>query len=315
MTIKIFKVGKYPQGRWDRERVQRLVDSYDPEGGIEAPCVVGHESGDVIEGELSLGWVRSLDLNAQGEVWADIEASEQLREWVATRRLGYVSAAILADDEKDEKKPPRLAHVAFLGRTNPQITSTRLPSLYAKEEGGGGLTFYHRKIRIKKNFKDLLKSVKESFGDGGSSEMPEAKKFEEEIGMKSEQEKRELERENLELKARLKEAERKNEEYAARKARTEVKSRLDELIKEGKVLPSSREDFAALALSLEIKGRKAFFAALEKNTPQAAEGHFAKEGTEAKAMSNQEIRAFAASKNIDFEAAVEVLQREGRLKI
>jgi len=58
MILKIFKAGNYPQGRWDLERVGRLVDSYDPESGIEAPCVVGHEK--------SSGWVRLLRLDYQG---------------------------------------------------------------------------------------------------------------------------------------------------------------------------------------------------------------------------------------------------------
>jgi len=200
MIIKIFEVGNYPQGRWDRERIQRLVDSYDPEGGIEAPCVVDYESGESTQGELSLGWVRSLRLDDQGEVWADIEASEQLREWVATRKLGYVSVAIYNDDEKDEKKPPRLAHVAFLGRTNPQIATTRLPALYEiSNSRDGSLSFYCQKI--KKDFKDPLRSIRKTSGDGGGSEEPEGSK---EIAMGKEQEDRiaSLERWNQELERR-----------------------------------------------------------------------------------------------------------------
>jgi len=35
MIIRIFKEGAYPQGRRDRDRVQRLVDAYDPENDTE----------------------------------------------------------------------------------------------------------------------------------------------------------------------------------------------------------------------------------------------------------------------------------------
>jgi hypothetical protein len=37
----IFKAGKYPQGDFNKERVQRMVDAYDPERGLEATVVIG----------------------------------------------------------------------------------------------------------------------------------------------------------------------------------------------------------------------------------------------------------------------------------
>jgi hypothetical protein len=40
--LMIFKAGKYPQGDWPKERVQKLVDAYDPDRNIEAPVVIGH---------------------------------------------------------------------------------------------------------------------------------------------------------------------------------------------------------------------------------------------------------------------------------
>jgi len=311
VIIKIFKAGVYPQGRWDRERLERLVDAYDPEGGIEAPCVVGHYSyGTAIENELAFGWVRSLRLDDQEEVWADIEASEQLKEWVATRKLGYVSAAIMADDREDERKPPRLAHVAFLGRTNPQIATTRLPALYEiSNNKDGNLTFCCQEIRIKKEFKNTPS------GDGGGSEKPEGES--KEIVMSNEQEGSvdELKRQNQELEARLAEAEKKNEEYEAKEAKAEVSRKLDELIEAGKVAPSSRDEFANVALSLAPEGQKVFFDALGKAAPQVAEEQFAKDGTAPAAMSNDEIRAFAAERHLSFETAVEMLQREGRLEV
>ena len=35
MIIRIFKEGAYPQGRWDRDRVRRLVDAHYPENDTE----------------------------------------------------------------------------------------------------------------------------------------------------------------------------------------------------------------------------------------------------------------------------------------
>jgi len=314
VIIKIFKVGKYPQGRWDMERVRRLVDAYDPENGIEAPCVVGHDRGEAIEGELALGWVRSLELNEQGEVWANIDASERLRKWMATRKLGYVSAAILVDDEKDENKPPRLAHVAFLGRTNPQIASTRLPSLYTHTEKG---VVAYRKIKIgRRAVKSSGKQRQKLFGDGGGSDEPKEEIKEEKMNSEREGRITELENEKRELDAQLKEAKKKNEEYTAREAETEILNRLDALIKDGKVAPSARAEFTKAALSASEEGRQALYTALDKS-PRLIDGeeHFAKDGIRGTgSMSNQEIRAFAASKQIGFEVAVELLRSEGRIE-
>lgn len=329
MIIKIFEAGTYPQGRWDKERVQKLVDSYDPENGIEAPCVVGHNNwSDTQDKELAHGWVRSLSMNERGEVWADIEAFEELRGWVAARRLGYVSILVFADDQTDEKRPPRLGHVAFLGRTIPQIKTTRLPSMYSKDNADAGkagegegledaASIYTRKIFLKKDFKDVG-TFSKVFGDagsdgGGDGDVPDGtddEEFDVDKG-KTPQERgaAELAAENERLRCQV-------AEFAREKSEAEVSGRLDELVKSGRIAPALREDFAKAALAVPESGREGFFAALEKAPVVAdAKGHFATEGVSPQPMSNDEIRAFARDKGMDFEAAVDVLQREGRLSV
>ena len=329
MIIKIFEAGTYPQGRWDKERVQKLVDSYDPENGIEAPCVVGHNNwSDTQDKELAHGWVRALSMNERGEVWADIEAFEDLRGWVATRRLGYVSILVFADDQTDEKRPPRLGHVAFLGRTIPQIKTTRLPSMYSKDNADAGeaadgegledaASIYTRKIFLKKDFKDVG-TFSKVFGDagsdgGGDGDVPDGTDDEEfDVSTRETPQERgaaELAAENERLRSQV-------AEYAREKSEAEVSGRLDELVKSGRIAPALREDFAKAALAVPESGREGFFAALEKAPVVAdAKGHFATEGVSPQPMSNDEIRAFAREKGMDFAAAVDVLQREGRLSV
>jgi len=312
MIIKIFKSGTYPQGRWDMERVQRLVDSYDPENDIEAPCVIGHSRwGESDESEFSHGWVRSLSLNEQGEVWADVEASEDLRQWVATRKLGYVSIGILADDERDEAKPPRLAHVAFLGRTLPQIKTTKLPPFYSEFGiNEKDVSIYSRKIKIKRDLINV-ETFAEFSGDGGgrdeSGDFQNVEKEKERIAG--------LEKRNSELEAALKAERQKSSEFAEKKEKEAVLSRIERLIGDGRLHPESKDKLSEAALAVEVDKRESFFDALDNSLGVVvSEGHFAEEGAAPKAMSNDEIRAFAAERKLDFETAVGVLQREGRMQ-
>jgi hypothetical protein len=69
--LMIFKAGKYPQGDWPKERVQRLVDAYDPEKNIDAPVVIGHRFyGTNDEYQDAHGWVSALRMDGAGKVFA-----------------------------------------------------------------------------------------------------------------------------------------------------------------------------------------------------------------------------------------------------
>jgi hypothetical protein len=132
--LMIFKVGKYPQGDWPKERVQKLVDAYDPEKMWDAPVVIGHRYYSATdEAQFAHGWVKSLRMDGAGKVWANVpEFSAEAKKAMAENKLRYVSAEIyeLDKNENDSAQAPYLRAVALLGRDSPQIPTARLPSLF-----------------------------------------------------------------------------------------------------------------------------------------------------------------------------------------
>ena len=135
--IMIFKAGKYPQGDWPKERVQRMVDAYDPDKGFEAAVVIGHRFyADTDEAQYAHGWVKSLRMDGAGKVYADIpEFSADAKKAIAEKKLRYVSAEIYEFDKLDPDQPPYLRAVALLGRDTPAIPAARLPSLFGFDGG------------------------------------------------------------------------------------------------------------------------------------------------------------------------------------
>jgi hypothetical protein len=140
--IMIFKAGKYPQGDWPKERVQKMVDAYDPVRNIEAPAVIGHRYyANTDESQFAHGWVKSLRMDGSGKVFADIpDFSAESKRAMAENKLRYVSAEIYEFDKVDETQPPYLRAVALLGRDSPQIPTTRLPSLFGLMTSGTVIT-------------------------------------------------------------------------------------------------------------------------------------------------------------------------------
>jgi hypothetical protein len=62
--VMIFKAGKYPQGDWPKERVQKMAGAYDPEKNIEAPVVIGHRFyGSDDEYRNAHGWAGGLRMD------------------------------------------------------------------------------------------------------------------------------------------------------------------------------------------------------------------------------------------------------------
>jgi|GEM_PF-1328103 len=140
MNLLIFKAGEYPQGSWPIERTRKMVESYDPVNNIEAPGVIGHMDNGLVErqeNELAHAWVQSLSMNEAGEVYADIpneEISPQLKSWLADHNLRYISAELGEYDKLPAPNTgaPYLLRVAFLGRSIPQIPTTKIPALFRK---------------------------------------------------------------------------------------------------------------------------------------------------------------------------------------
>jgi hypothetical protein len=140
MNLLIFKAGEYPQGSWPIERTRKMVESYDPINNIEAPGVVGHMDNGLVErqeNELAHAWVKSLSITEAGEVYADIpneEISPQLKGWLADHNLRYVSAELGEYDKLPAPNAgaPYLLRLAFLGRSIPQIPTTKIPALFKR---------------------------------------------------------------------------------------------------------------------------------------------------------------------------------------
>jgi hypothetical protein len=135
--IMIFKAGKYPQGDWPKERIQKLVDAYDAEKKLEAPVVIGHRYyATTDEAQYAHGWVRSLRMDGAGKVYADIpEFSTDVKKAMVENKLRYISAEIYEFDKGDSEQSPYLRAVALLGRDSPEIPSARLPALFGFMDG------------------------------------------------------------------------------------------------------------------------------------------------------------------------------------
>jgi hypothetical protein len=135
--LMIFKAGKYPQGDWPKERVQKMVDSYDPEKSWDAPVVIGHRGYGVDDNyQDAHGWVKSLRMDGGGKVFADIpEFSADVKKKIAEKKLRYMSVEIYEFDKVDEAQPPYLRAIALLGRDTPAVAGTKL-ALFSLMQGG-----------------------------------------------------------------------------------------------------------------------------------------------------------------------------------
>ena len=136
--LKVFKAGKYPQGDWPKERVQRLVDSYNPEKLYEAPLVIGHRSfGMSDDYQDAHGWVQSIRMDKSGWVFAEVPAfSTDVIKKVAEGKLKYMSVEIFENDMVDKNEPPYLKAIALLGRDTPAVAGAKIPALFSLSFGG-----------------------------------------------------------------------------------------------------------------------------------------------------------------------------------
>ena len=137
--LMIFKAGKYPQGDWPKERVQRLVDSYNPEKLYEAPIVIGHRSFGITTDDYqdAHGWVKSMRMDKSGWVFAEVPSfSADVIKKVAEGKLKYMSVEIFENDMVDKNEPPYLKAIALLGRDTPAVVGAKIPALFSLSFGG-----------------------------------------------------------------------------------------------------------------------------------------------------------------------------------
>ncbi len=136
--LMVFESGKYPQGNWPKERVAKLVNSYDPEKFYEAPVVIGHRFFGVNdEYQDAHGWVKSLRMDEKGKVFAEVPSfSSDVVKKVSEGRLKYMSVEIFENDVIDSSQPPYLKAIALLGRDTPAVAGAKIPTLFSLPFGG-----------------------------------------------------------------------------------------------------------------------------------------------------------------------------------
>lgn len=125
--IKVFKVGKYPQGDFTLDRVSKMVESYNENEDRKAPIKIGHNQ----EDESAHGWIEELSLD-QDFVYARISAiSNELKEKIESEALKYGSSEIYPADELGEGDAPVFLAFAFLGITPPEIEEVKIENSHA----------------------------------------------------------------------------------------------------------------------------------------------------------------------------------------
>ncbi|MFC1238403.1 hypothetical protein ACFGOO_03095 [Treponema vincentii] len=136
--LMIFKAGKYPQGDWPKERVEKMVGAYNPEKFYEAPVVIGHRSfGTSDDYQDAHGWVKSLRMDKSGKVFADVPSfSADVIRKVAEGKLKYMSIEVFENDMIDKSQPPYLRAIALLGRDTPAVAGAKIPTLFSLPFGG-----------------------------------------------------------------------------------------------------------------------------------------------------------------------------------
>jgi hypothetical protein len=140
--VMIFKAGKYPQGDWPKERVQKMAGAYDPEKNIEAPVVTGHRFYGADGGYRNAhGRAGGLRTGGAGRVFARVpEFSADIKTKTAKKlaegKPRYISAEFYEADTVNAERPPYLKAVALLGRDTPAVAGTKI-SLLSLMAGGG----------------------------------------------------------------------------------------------------------------------------------------------------------------------------------
>jgi len=318
----VFKAGKYPQGHWPKERVKRLVEAYDPENKTEAPAVIGHRSFATRDADqYAHGWVEKLRVDDEGKVYASIQKfSKEARRAIKEKKLRYISVEIYEFDKVDKAEPPYLKAVALLGRDNPAVPGTRIPTMFSKLFSGGVVNTVDEKKRVstftrKVNDEDINAlfdarqvSTQEDVTMGKTAEklQAELERSHERIA--------ELEKSAAEAALFRKE----NEELKNSSKKKEAEAYYGKLRDEGRLPPARFEKAVALDLKLDAEGRKemrAMFADMEVKVDLSGKHKADKKNADTQAASGSDlaakIRAFQKERKLEsFNEAATVLHAE-----
>jgi hypothetical protein len=303
----IFRAGKYPQGDWPKERVQKMVDAYDPDKNIEAPVVIGHRNySDNDERQFAHGWVAALRMDGAGKVYADVRhLSAKVLHAIAEKNLRYVSAEIYEFDRGNAEQAPYLRAISLLGRDTPAVQGTKLPNLFGF--GAGTVTTLNEEEHIAAFTRKMSAADTLSFGQqettnqGGRMDEPEKLKAA-------------LEAKEKELAGFRKEF----DELKSAGRKREAEAYFGELRDAGKLTPALFEKAVALDARLGDEDRKelrALFGELETKVDLSG-AHTADKGKATAPVPGDaglaaKIRAFQTEKKIaSFSDAADALFAE-----
>lgn len=294
--LRVFKAGKYPQGNWPLERVQKMVSAYNPEKFYEAPVVIGHRAfGLNDEYQDAHGWVKAVRLDEAGWVCAEVPSfSADVVKKVAEGKLKYMSVEIFENDMIDENQPPYLRAIALLGRDTPAVAGAKIPTLFSLPFGGFAECANgeaHTSTFTQKMDAGTIKLFSESKAENKKQTqevtMDESEKLTAKMAAQAEQIAA-LEKEN----AALKQTGMKNEAEAF----------FSKLRDEGKITPADFEKAVALDVKMDEADRTAFRSLFSQNEPIADLS-----GTHA-ASKEKSSADFAG--NADLTAKVRAFQKE-----
>jgi uncharacterized protein with PIN domain len=292
----VFRAGNYPQGDWPRERVKKLVDSYDPENGIDAPVVIGHRFFAVRDADqYAHGWVESLRMDEDGKVYANIpEFSREARQAIAEKKLRYISVEIFEFDKVNAEQPPCLKAVALLGRDNPAVTGTKIPALFSLATGGvvntvdeeSHISTFTRKVSAEEMKTLSGESVEETAMDGKDDARVE-----------------ELRAKLVESESKLAAFQKEREDIERAGRERDAQTFYSRLRDEGKLPPALYEKAVALDASSGDDARKemrALFSGMEAKVDLSG-AHVVGKGSAARESDSglpARIRAFQKEKNL-----------------
>jgi hypothetical protein len=279
----VFKAGKYPQGDWPIERVQKLVSAYDPEK-IEAPAVIGHRMFAMRDADqYAHGWVESLRIDEDGKVFATVnDFSLEARHAISEKKLRYISVEVYEFDKVNKDEPPYLKAIALLGRDTPAVQGTKIPAMFSLFSGGvvnttddeNNISTFTRKV----NAEDIKLLSNEG------------QKTQEEAGMNKTAE--ELQKELDQKSAEFATLRTENEQLKNAGKKQEAEAYFGKLRDEGKLPPAMFDKAVALDIRLGDEERKevrAMFAALETKVDLSGKHKADKKTAPAQSASNADL--------------------------
>jgi hypothetical protein len=273
LELMIFRAGNYPQGDWPKERVQKMVDAYDPVKNVEAPVVIGHRYyGQTDEYQYAHGWVQALRVDGAGKVWATVnDFSADVKKAIAEKKLRYISAEFWEYDKRgDGNESPYLKAIALLGRDTPAVAGAKLPTFFDRSGGVMSvldekefITAFTRKVNAedKAAFEPASPETPGAFGKSGA----ETNQVHEEAKMDDEKLKS-LEAELAAAKAQIAAFQKENESLRDGERKAGAQAFFSKLRDEGKLPPALFEKAVELDAKMTEDGRKeyrALFSALE----------------------------------------------------